>query len=340
MMPDYRRLHVDPYLVAIVGMVALASAFPCRGEVATGFSHASMAAVGLLFFLHGARLSREAVWHGLLHWRLQVLVLASTFVLFPLLGLAARGLVPEVLSPELYLGLLFLCTLPSTVQSSIAFTSIARGNVPAAVCAASASSLLGLLITPLLVGLLMHTHGGASLDGGVMGIVLQLLTPFVAGQLAQRWIGKWIGRHERITSFVDRGSILLIVYTAFSEGVVNGIWQKIDLRSLLAVGLVDLLLLTLVLTITTLASRRLGFSREDEIAIVFCGSKKSLAGGIPMVNVLFPAQAVGMIALPLMLFHQIQLMVCATLARRYLSQRDAPGDVLERPRPPSYQAGR
>ena len=328
----FDRLHLDPYLVAIVGMVALASTFPCRGQVASGFSRASMAAVGLLFFLHGARLSREAVWHGLSHWRLQVLILAATFVLFPLLGLAARGLVPQVLSPQLYLGLLFLCTLPSTVQSSIAFTSIARGNVPAAVCAASASSLLGLLITPLLVGLLVQTHGGTSIGGGVMGIVLQLFAPFLAGQLAQRWIGEWIGRHERVTGFVDRGSILLIVYTAFSESVANGIWRQIDLRSLVAVGAVDLVLLVLVLTIVTFASRRLGFSREDEIVIVFCGSKKSLASGVPMVNVLFPAQAVGMIVLPLMLFHQIQLMVCATLARRYLSQRDARGDVLARPR--------
>jgi sodium/bile acid cotransporter 7 len=329
------RLHIDPYLVAIVGMVALASAFPCRGEVASGFSRASIMAVGLLFFLHGARLSRKAVWQGLSQWRLQILILAGTFVLFPLLGLAARGLVPGVLSPELYLGLLFLCTLPSTVQSSVAFTSIARGNVPAAVCAASASSLLGLLITPLLVGLLVHTHGGVSLGGGAVAIVLQLFAPFLAGQLAQRWIGEWIGRHERITGLVDRGSILLIVYTAFSESVANGIWRQIDFRSLLAVGLVDLLLLAIVLTIMTLASRRLGFSREDEIAIVFCGSKKSLASGVPMVNVLFPTHAVGMIVLPLMLFHQIQLMVCATLARRYLSRRDTRDDALGRPRTPT-----
>jgi len=329
------RLRIDPYLVAIVGMVALASAFPSRGEVARGFSHASTAAVGLLFFLHGARLSREAVWQGLSHWRLQLLIFTGTFALFPLLGLAARGLVPGVLTPQLYLGLLFVCTLPSTVQSSVAFTSIARGNVPAAVCAASASSLLGLLVTPLLVGLMIHTNGAMSLGGGVGGIVLQLFTPFLAGQLAQRWIGEWIVRHDRITGLVDRGSILLIVYTAFSESVANGIWRQIDLRSILAVGFVNLVLLTLVIAIMTLASRRLGFSREDEIAIVFCGSKKSLASGVPMVNVLFPAHAVGMIVLPLMLFHQIQLMVCATLARRYLSQHDVRAELQGCSREPS-----
>ncbi len=326
------RLHIDPYLLAIVGMVALASVLPCRGVVAAGFGDASTAVVGLLFFLYGARLSRAAVWRGFSHWRLHALILASSFVLFPLLGLAARGLVPGVLSPDLYLGFLFLCTLPSTVQSSIAFTAIAGGNVPAAVCAASASSLLGIIVTPLLVGLLMQAHGGVSL-GGIEGIVLQLFVPFLAGQLARRWIGAWLGRHKQLTGLVDRGAILLIVYTAFSEGVASGIWRQIDPRGVAVLALLDMALLTLVLTITTVASRRLGFSREDEIAIVFCGSKKSLASGVPMVNVLFPAASVGMMVLPLILFHQIQLMVCATLARRYLTRGERIAPRITRPAP-------
>jgi len=316
------RLHIDPYLLAIVGMVGLASVLPARGEVAVGFGHATTAVIGLLFFLYGARLSGEAVWQGLSHWRLHLLILASTFVLFPLLGLAARGLVPGVLSPDLYLGLLFLCALPSTVQSSIAFTAIGGGNVPAAVCAASASSLLGIVLTPLLVGLLMRAHGGVS-AGGVEGIVLQLLVPFVAGQVVRRWIGGWLGRHKQLTGLVDRGSILLIVYAAFSEGVVSGIWHKLDLGSLAVVVVLDMVLLATVLAVTTIASRQLGFSREDEVTIVFCGSKKSLASGVPMLNVLFPAHSVGVMVLPLILFHQIQLMVCATLARRYAARRDA-----------------
>jgi sodium/bile acid cotransporter 7 len=175
------------------------------------------------------------------------------------------------------------------------------------------------VVTPLLVGLLMHANGGFSLDAGE-AIVLQLLVPFVAGQIARRWIGAFLLRHKALTGLVDRGSILLIVYAAFSEGVVNGIWHQLDLPSLLLLALADAALLALVLAITTFASRWLGFSREDEITIVFCGSKKSLAAGIPMVNVLFPAHAVGLIVLPLILFHQIQLMVCATLARRYAAR--------------------
>jgi sodium/bile acid cotransporter 7 len=274
----------------------------------------------MLFFLYGARLSREAVVQGVSHWRLHTVILASTFVLFPLLGLGFRALSPAVLAPPLYLGLLFLCTLPSTVQSSIAFTSIAGGNVPAAVCAASASSLIGIVLTPLIVGLLMRAHGGISL-GAIEGIVAQLLLPFLAGQLARRWIGAFLSRYPAVTGLVDRGSILLIVYTAFSEGVVAGIWHQLDLVSLISIALANVALLALVLTITTFASRRLGFSREDEITIVFCGSKKSLAAGIPIMNVLFPASTVGPMLLPLILFHQIQLMVCATLARRYAARR-------------------
>ncbi len=313
------RLNIDPYLLAIVGMVALASVLPARGATAMAFGHATTIVIGLLFFLYGARLSREAVVQGLSNWRLHATILASSFVLFPLLGLGFRVLSPALLSPQLYYGLLLLCTLPSTVQSSIAFTSIAGGNVPAAVCAASASSLLGIVVTPLLVGLLMHANSGFSLDAGE-AIVLQLLVPFVAGQIARRWIGEWLTRHKPLTGLVDRGSILLIVYTAFSEGVVNGIWHQLDLPSLALLALADAALLAMVLAITTFGSRRLGFSREDEITIVFCGSKKSLAAGIPMVNVLFPAHAVGLIVLPLILFHQIQLMVCATLARRYAAR--------------------
>ena len=319
------RLPIDPYLLAIVSMAALASAFPCRGDVAVGFDHATTVVIGLLFFLYGARLSPQAAWAGLSHWRLQGLILASTFGVFPLLGLAAHVLVPRVLSPGLYPGVLFLTMLPSTVQSSIAFTSIGRGNIAGAVCAASASSLIGIFATPMLVGLLMGAQGGVSMHG-VEGILLQLLAPFAAGQIARLWIGAWLGRHKWLTFLVDRGSILLIVYTAFSEGVVDGIWLRVGLTSLTGVILIDLALLGCVLAATTVLSRRLGFSREDEIAIVFCGSKKSLASGIPMINVLFPAPMVGLMVLPLIFFHQIQLMVCAMLARRY-ARHGEPGSA-------------
>jgi sodium/bile acid cotransporter 7 len=206
--------------------------------------------------------------------------------------------------------------LPSTVQSSIAFTSIGRGNVPAALCAATASNLLGMLLTPLLAGLLLSAQSGFSLQGAG-DIVVQLLLPFAAGQLARPLIGRWAQRNKQLLGLVDRGSILLVVYVAFSEGVTRGIWHQLGLADLGCLFAVDAALLATVLAITTFGSRLLGFSRADEVTIVFCGSKKSLASGLPMATVLLAGQSVGLIVLPLMLFHQIQLMVCAALAKRY-----------------------
>ena len=322
-LPMLRRFLPDRFTGALLCTVLLASVLPCRGAAGQVFGVLTDVAIALLFFLHGAKLSRVAVVAGITNWRLHLTVLASTFVLFPLLGLLLRQVLSPLVTPDLYLGVMFLCTLPSTVQSSIAFTSIARGNVSAAVCAASASSLLGIFITPLLVGVLLesHGHGGMSWDA-VGGIVLQLLVPFVAGQVAQRWIGGWVQRHKPLVGLVDQGSILLVVYSAFSAAVLEGLWKQAPLPVLAGLLLINVVLLTLALLVTTCSSRALGFGKKDEITIVFCGSKKSLASGIPMAKVLFAGHPLGMIVLPIMLFHQIQLMTCAVLARRYARRSD------------------
>ncbi|MDI3296828.1 bile acid:sodium symporter family protein [Janthinobacterium tructae] len=317
-----RNLKPDNFTIALLVTVALASFLPCTGTTAVVFGHVTTVAIGALFFLHGAKLSREAVVAGVMHWRLHLLVLASTFILFPLLGLALRPLALTFLTPELYVGILFLCALPSTVQSSIALTAMARGNVPAAICSASASNFIGIFLAPILVGLLV-AKGGASKSSvdAVLSIVMQLLLPFLAGQFLRRWIGRWVDRHKATLKYVDQGSILLVVYTAFSEAVSEGLWQTISVETLVALGLFSILLLALVLGLMTFISRRLGFNKEDEIAIVFCGSKKSLASGVPMAKVLFATHSLGMVILPLMLFHQIQLMICAVIAQRY-ARRD------------------
>ena len=311
------RLRPDNFTLTLIATVLLATVIPVRGAAAAAFGVATQVAIALLFFLHGARLPREAVFRGMAHWRLHVTIFSATYLLFPLLGLAAGLLAPSPLSPSLAMGVLFLCCLPSTVQSSIAFTSIAGGNVPAAICSASASNLIGVFLTPLLVGLLMHSQrGGLSLDS-VRSIVLQILVPFAIGQLLHPVLGGWAVRRRKLLGLVDRGSILMVVYGAFSEAVVHGLWHQLSPAGLSTMVAVDMVLLGLALGITSWAGRRLGFSREDRITIVFCGSKKSLASGVPIANILFAGQAVGMIVLPLMLFHQIQLMACAVLARRY-----------------------
>jgi len=321
------RFLPDTFILSLLGTVALASFLPATGEMATVVGWASNIAIGLLFFLHGARLSREAVIGGLKQPKLHATVLASTFLLFPMVGIGLQTAFPHLLAPELWTGVLFVCTLSSTVQSSIAFTSIARGNVPAAVCAATASNLLGIVLTPVLVSLVLHKTGSAGGLDSALNIVVQLLLPFVAGQLLRRWIGEWAKRHNKILGLVDRGSILLAVYSAFGAAVVEGIWHLFPLPELGALVLVNAMLLGIVLAITTFGSRLAGFARADEIVIVFCGSKKSLAAGIPMATVLFGASTVGVVLLPIMIFHQMQLMVCAILARRYAAAQPKPNAV-------------
>ena len=308
-------MPIDPYILLLLGTVGLAALIPARGTGADVASGASTAAIAFLFFLYGARLSTREALDGLKHWRLHGTVLACTFLVFPLLGLASRALVPVLLTHPLYQGLLFLTLVPSTIQSSIAFTSIARGNVPAAICAGSFSSLVGIVVTPLLAAALLGGNAGGFSAHSLVQIVLQLLVPFVAGQVLRRWIGGFVARHKKVLGLVDRGSILLVVYTAFSEGMVQGIWHQVSPLRLGGLLVVEAVLLAVMLGLTWYGGKALRFDREDRIAIQFAGSKKSLASGLPMASVLFGAHA-SLAVLPLMLFHQMQLMVCAVIAKR------------------------
>ena len=276
-MNPLRRLHLDPFLVMILLMVLAATIVPAQGIGKTFFKHLTTAAIALLFFMHGAKLSREAVLAGVGHWRLHLLVLSTTFVLFPLLG----------------------------------------RNVAAAICSAATSSLLGVFLSPLLVGLLLSAQGQTDLASSIRAVMLQLLLPFILGHLSRPLTAAWVAKNRRLIRITDQSSILLVVYTAFSEAVLEGIWSSVSLGTLVIIGVVSLALLAVVLAFTTYSARALGFNKADEITIVFCGSKKSLANGIPMANILFPPASVGILVLPLMLFHQIQLMLCAVLAQRY-----------------------
>lgn len=311
------RLRPDTFTLLLVGTVALASALPAHGAFAGVFDGATKVAIALLFFFHGARLSSQAVLAGITHWRLHLTVAAATWLLFPALGVLVTLLPDRVVPTDMALGILFLCCLPSTVQSSIAFTSIAKGNVPAAICSASLSNLAGVVLTPLLVGVLMGAKGGGVSLDSIQSIALQLLAPFALGHGLRPWIGKFVERHRKVIGMTDRGSILMVVYGAFSEAVINGLWDQLSPNALVALVVVNLGLLAVAMAATAIAARRLGFSWPDQIAIVFCGSKKSLATGVPIANVLFAGSAVGMMVLPIMLFHQIQLMACAVLARRW-----------------------
>jgi sodium/bile acid cotransporter 7 len=326
--PVKLRVRPDPYLLALLGCVLVASKFPAQGAAARWLDWATNCAIALLFFLYGARLSPRQALDGGRNVRLHLTILTCTYALFPCLGLGLRLALPDLLGADLWLGVSFLCAVPSTVQSSIAFTSLARGNVAAALTSASLSNLIGVIATPLLVALTLDSGVSATATSPwletLRKLTVQLVVPFFAGQLSRPWLADFVERRRRALSLVDRGSILLVVYAAFSAGVTAGVWRTVSLSSLGWVFLVCAGLLAFVLWFTARLSRWLGFSREDEIAAVFCGSKKSLASGLPMAAVLFPPDRASSLVLPLMLFHQLQLLVCAYLARRYAGLGSAP----------------
>lgn len=310
-----RRIGIDGYMTLLIAVVAAGAIVPASGAVAAALGQVTFWAVALLFFLYGAKLDLASIRAGFLNLRLQGLCFATTWGLFPLVGLIVAALARPVIGPDLALGLMFLAVLPSTVQSSIAFTAMAGGNVPAAICAASVSNLAAVVLTPALMALILHQSGGISGDA-VIKIAVQILIPFVLGQILRPVIGATLARHKPLTMVVDRGSILLIVYSAFSAGTVAGIWTSIPPLRLIALALVIAVFMGLVMGLMRIAGRRLGLGRADAAALFFCGSTKSLASGLPIATAIFRPEDVGAMVLPLMLFHLGQLLVCALVAQR------------------------
>ena len=315
-------LALDRFTILLFVMVLLASVLPVSGKAAEVFGWVTTGAIAILFFLHGAKLSREAVVQGIMHWKLHTLVFALTFALFPILGLLAKPILLPMLGQELYWGFLFMCFLPSTVQSSIAFTSVAHGNVAGAVCSASFSNLIGMFITPLLVAffILGQSDHGFDPTSSIIQITLLLLVPFISGQILRPWIYPQMMKMPKIVKVFDQGSILLVVYGAFSSAVVAGLWNEVSLSTLLLLLLACSVLLTIVMLLSLYIPRWLGFSRADQKTAFFCGSKKTLASGVPMAQILFIGQPLGMIVLPIMIFHQIQLMVCGIIANLWAKE--------------------
>lgn len=319
-----RLKNSDPLIVLIILAVIIAIIAPASGTFAEVFSFATKLAIAVLFFLYGARLSTREALDGLKNWKLHLTILVFTFVVFPVIGLLLRPL-GYVVGEELYLGILYLTLVPSTVQSSVAFTSIAKGNFAGAIVSASASNLAGVVLTPLLVMALMATDGGVRIDSQVFfDIAVQLLLPFMLGQVARAMFPKVSSlAANKATKVVDRGSIGMVVYSAFSAGMVGGVWSRISIWQIVFLVVFSAALVTFMLWLSRTVGQALRFNRADVIAIEFCGSKKSLATGLPMAAVIFGSGNLGLLILPLMIFHQVQLMICSWLAARYGKQADA-----------------
>lgn len=315
------RVKPDWFLLGMVAAVGLAVMFPAPGAQG-GWLHPELVnkvGVALIFFLHGAALPFAALKAGTLRWPLHLVVQASTFLLFPLIGLALLAVAGRWIPEDLQLGFFYLCVLPSTVSSSVAMTAAARGNVPAAVFNATLSSLLGVFLTPLWVSWRLQA-GGQPMPVGpvILDLVRWLVLPLLLGQLCRPWLAGWIGRHRRLVGVADRGTILLLVYTSFCDSMRWGVWSGRGVGVVVATLAGSLVLFWLLFLVTNALARACGFPVEDRIAAVFCGSKKTLASGVPMAQLIFGAHpGLSFILLPILIYHPLQLVICGVLAGRW-----------------------
>jgi sodium/bile acid cotransporter 7 len=319
-----KRVVTDWFLCGMLIATLLAYFFPTFGAIGGGMHAEYVINIGvfLVFFLHGVNLSSEQIRHGLKNWKLHVMVQAFTFAVFPLIWLLSDKLLGSHMPSLLMLGFLYLCALPSTISSSVALTGSAGGNVPAAILNASLSSVLGIFLTPLLVSFVVGGGaGGIDLGATLLDLCVLLLLPLVLGQLLRPLLGKFFARHKRYTNIADKLVILLLVYAAFCNSMVSGMWQQQGNSVILTALIGSAMLLAIILWMTTRTARALKFSPADEIAAVFCASKKSLAAGAPMAALIFGANpGLGLILLPIMIYHPLQLIVCSVMAEGYANR--------------------
>lgn len=315
------KLNIDKFLLSIVGVVVAAILWPTPG-MSGGFLHVEWVAsygISIVFFLYGLTLAPEKMRAGLVKWKVHIVVQAATFGLFPLVVLALIRIFGAYFPPEISLGFFYLAALPGTVSSSVAMTSLARGNVPVAIFNATLSAFLGVFLTPILMAWYMKTTGHAlPLEAVITKIVLLVLLPTALGQIAHRWLSDWARANSSWLKLVDRGVILAIVYNSFGDSIHEGVWSAHDLSLLVFMVIGCIGLFFLIFGLMKIPTSLLGFDREDTIACIFCSSKKSLATGIPLSKVMFGATpTLGLIIAPLMLFHFFQLVIVSIIANRY-----------------------
>ncbi|PMH44448.1 bile acid:sodium symporter [Vibrio sp. 10N.286.49.B3] len=320
------KLKKEWFLVGMVVAIALATISADIGKTGGLIQLDKLTAVGvaIVFFLHGLGLSPAAIKAGVSNWRLHIYIQLATFLAYPLLWVIFGDLFLAYMPPALAFGFCYLFVLPSTISSSVAMTSVGKGNVPGAIFNASLSSILGILITPLLIQLFMGFEGvKLDLMASVISIAKLLLLPMIAGQLARPFLLSFAEKHKAVVTKVDKYVILLIVYNAFCDSVANRIWQSFSIEMLISSIVLCSLILLCMVHLIQWGARRSHFALADEVAAVFCGTKKTLAAGIPMATVIFGTKPeLGMILLPIMLYHPIQIFYCAILASRYATQSE------------------
>lgn len=314
------KLKIDGFVVAILIVIALAYVFPGLGREDSAVPLDTIGSIGvsLIFFFYGLKLSREKIVSGLKNWKLHIAVQSCTFLLFPLITLSIYPFIHTEHELLIWLAFLFLAALPSTVSSSVVMVSMAKGNVPAAIFNASISGLIGIVVTPLWMGIfLQRTSQDFSLDEIYLKLAVEILAPVLLGILLQRHLGKFAQQFSRQLSLFDRSVILLIIYKSFAESFDQKVFSSVRLFDLASITVLVLLLFYLVYYLSGYLARRLGFSREDRITTQFCGTKKSLVHGTVFSKILFQnGAATGIMLLPLMIFHAIQLFIISIIASR------------------------
>ena len=306
---------VDPFIVSIVVILVVGIMVPIPATWIDALTKTGTVAVMVLFLVYGMRLRTSEVIDSLKNLRLQASVLAATFIVFPLIGVILMPVMKPLLGPTFAVGTLYLTLLPSTVQSSVSFTSIAGGNVAAAVSAATISNVLGMVFTPLLVMLIMGASTGVGW-GSIVNVFTQLLIPFIIGQLLQPWTGDWVRKNRWLTKTVDRGTILIVVASGVAGATARGLWDEVSWTDAIALIFVSGVLLAIMMIGTWKFGHLIKLDRADNITLLMCGSKKSLATGLPMAAIIFPPHIVAAVTVPVIVFHQLQLMVAAVIARR------------------------
>ena len=314
-------MKIDPLITGIVLALIAGLLIPVSPNASGFISTLGDVSVAAVFLVYGMRLATRDVVRGLINIKLQGAILATTFVIFPIIGLVVSMATRDVIGHSFALGILYLSLLPSTIQSSVTFVSIARGNIGAAIAAATISNIAGMLITPLLVLWFMNIDGGST--GGFGSVFVKLLLPFLVGQILQPFVGNWMRAHKPLTRIVDVGAIIIVVFSAVVEATNAGAWAAVTFWTLLILLSVLALILASFLCLTWFGGKALKLTREDRIVLLMCGSKKSLATGLPMAKALFSPAVVGTLAIPVIIFHQMQLIVCAIIARRLgLAEKD------------------
>lgn len=321
------KAGLDWFLFALLGMIGLAYVFPQPGNYDGVISLGKLTGYGVsvIFFFYGLKLSPEKLKAGLKNWKLHIVIHTTTFILFPALIYTTRYFFPDADSNLLWLGVFFVASLPSTVSSSVVMVSIAGGNIPAAIFNASISSLIGVFLTPLWMGLVMsNISSDFNMGDIILKLTIQVIVPVVLGILLHKRFGGFADKHRMTLRYFDQIIILLIIYNAFCHSFTMHLFDAYSATDLLLLGGSMLTLFFTVYSIVHVVSKVLGFNREDTITAQFCGSKKSLVHGTVMSKVLFPdASITGIILLPVMMYHALQLLVASIIAQSMARKAEA-----------------